>query len=118
MWVGLSATLRDAENFFAIKRDKLRRNRAHVKFRRQQPIASYIPDFYCYAARLAIELDGLHHDHPDQREYDDARTLFLESTGARVLRFSNEEVLHQTDIPVLKHSPPPLPQNGRSASGA
>jgi very-short-patch-repair endonuclease len=68
-----------------------------VKFRRQYPIGNYIPDFYCRTARLAIELDGAYHDSEDQREYDDARTLFLEAIGSRVLRFTNTEVLEQTD---------------------
>src|SRR4051812_7192852 len=77
--------------------DKLRRNRANVKFRRQHPIGNYIPDLYCRSAKLAIELDGSYHDGDGQREYEDARTLFLEAGGSRVLRFSNDEVLNQTD---------------------
>jgi very-short-patch-repair endonuclease len=60
-----------------------RRNRAGVKFRRQHPIRSYIPDFYCRTARLAIELDGGYHDEEEQAEYDYARTLSLEAGGAR-----------------------------------
>jgi very-short-patch-repair endonuclease len=34
----------------AVLWDKLRRNCAGFKFRRQHPIGSYIPDFYCYGA--------------------------------------------------------------------
>ena len=36
------------------------------KFRRQHPIGRYILDFYCYEARLGIELDGGQHAEPDQ----------------------------------------------------
>ena len=74
--------------------EKLRRNRAGFKFRRQHLIGSYIPAFYCYGAKLAIELDGAHHDEEEQREYDDARTLFLEAIGSRV---TDDEVLNRTD---------------------
>ena len=33
-----------------------------LRFRRQHPIEPYVVDFYCAAARLAIELDGESHD--------------------------------------------------------
>ena len=32
-----------------------------VKFRRQHPVPPYVLDFYCHAAKLAIELDGSQH---------------------------------------------------------
>jgi very-short-patch-repair endonuclease len=44
-------------------------------------------DFYCSAAKLAIELDG--DQHAVQREYDDARTQFLNRKGIQVVRFWN-----------------------------
>jgi very-short-patch-repair endonuclease len=31
------------------------------KFRRQEPIGSYIADFLCFSAKLVVELDGLSH---------------------------------------------------------
>jgi very-short-patch-repair endonuclease len=34
---------------------------AHLRFRRQQPVGSYIADFLCPAAKLIIELDGGQH---------------------------------------------------------
>jgi very-short-patch-repair endonuclease len=77
--------------------DKLRRNRMNVKFRRQHPIGSYIPDFYCFAGRLAIELDGSQHGSEGAVEYDEARSDFLAAIGNRVLRFSNDQVLDNAD---------------------
>jgi very-short-patch-repair endonuclease len=58
-----------------------------ASFRRQHPVGPYILDFYCSAAKLAIELDG--DQHAVQREYDDARTKFLNEKGIRVMRFWN-----------------------------
>jgi very-short-patch-repair endonuclease len=61
------------------------------KFRRQQPIGTFIADFYCSEAKLVIELDG--HAHADQVEYDRERTNWLISEGYTVVRFWNGDVL-------------------------
>ena len=63
------------------------------KFRRQVPISGYILDFYCHAAKLVIELDGGGHNSATYRLYDEERTKKLKSSGMRVLRFWNNEVL-------------------------
>jgi len=63
------------------------------KFRRQYPIGGYIVDFYCHAARLAIELDGGGHNAEEQRRYDQERTKILEGAEIRVLRFWNNDLL-------------------------
>lgn len=39
----------------------VRNNRLGVKFRRQVPIGPYIIDFFCFSAKLAVELDGGQH---------------------------------------------------------
>jgi len=44
------------------------------RFIRQHIINSYILDFYCHKAELAIELDGSQHYEKDALEYDQART--------------------------------------------
>jgi very-short-patch-repair endonuclease len=41
---------------------------------------------------LVIEIDGDVHADPDQAEYDEARTGWLEERGYRVLRFQAREV--------------------------
>ena len=70
----------------------LRRNAVDgFHFRRQQVIGGHIVDFYCDAARLAIELDGGVHD--EQWKYDESRDRKISGTGVRVLRISNEAML-------------------------
>ena len=69
-------------------------------FRRQHPIGRFIVDFYCSAARLVIEIDGSSHDTTEQKEFDAARQAHLEEIGLRVLRFSNTQVVNETDAVV------------------
>ena len=68
-----------------------------VHFRRQHPIFDYIPDFVCLNYRLIIEIDGGYHFDGEQPEKDAERTKNLAEQGFAVLRFTNEEVLHDTD---------------------
>jgi len=60
------------------------------KFRRQAPVGRYVLDFYCPALKLAIEVDGQHHQTPWMAEYDDARALYLQAQGIEVVRIANE----------------------------
>ena len=71
--------------------------RLGVHFRRQHPVFDYIPDFVCLAYRLIIEIDGGYHLDGEQPEKDAERTNRLAEQGFTVLRFTNEEVLHDTD---------------------
>ena len=64
-----------------------------AKFLRQFPIGSFVADFACRDAHLAIELDGGQHS-PDS---DAPRTRILEAFGYRVIRFWNSEVFENTD---------------------
>ena len=66
-----------------------------MRFRRQYIIGSYIVDFYCHGAKLAVELDGSQHYDPAEAEKDRIRTAYLESQGVSVLRFSNLDVLRR-----------------------
>ena len=61
------------------------------KFRRQQPLGSYIVDFVCFEKRLIVEVDG--GQHAEQVTSDADRTAWLEAQGFRVLRFWNQDVL-------------------------
>lgn len=63
-----------------------------VRFYRQKVLGSYIVDFYCARARLAIELDGSQHAQPDAVLCDAERTAFLQSYGLQVLRIPNPDV--------------------------
>jgi very-short-patch-repair endonuclease len=66
---------------------------AGLRFRRQHPIAPYILDFYCAAARLAVEVDGLAHDAADQAQHDERRRAWLAARGVTVLRITAADVL-------------------------
>ncbi|MBO5340848.1 MAG: endonuclease domain-containing protein [Oscillospiraceae bacterium] len=66
-----------------------------ARFRRQQPVGPYIVDFYCPAARLAVELDGGGHYEPEQMEYDARRDAYLREQGMRVIRFTNLEIRNE-----------------------
>ncbi|MCY4064408.1 MAG: endonuclease domain-containing protein [Chloroflexi bacterium] len=70
------------------------------RFRRQYAISRYITDFYCPEAKLAIELDGDIHGAKGQAEYDEDRQLYLEELGLSVLRFTNDQVINNTDAVV------------------
>jgi len=71
--------------------NKLRKRQLKgMHFRRQHPYGIYILDFYCFEANLAIEVDG--GIHLFREEYDEERNRYLESSGIRVLRFTNQEI--------------------------
>ncbi|MBQ2927788.1 MAG: endonuclease domain-containing protein [Oscillospiraceae bacterium] len=63
------------------------------RFRRQVAFGRYILDFYCAAAKLAIELDGSQHYEAQGQVYDSQRSAWLNSMGIQVMRFSNLDVL-------------------------
>lgn len=63
-------------------------------FRRQRPVLNYIADFMCKELMLIIEVDGITHSHEEVSEYDSIRQKALENAGFKVIRFTDEEVLH------------------------
>ncbi|HMH33384.1 MAG TPA: DUF559 domain-containing protein, partial [Puia sp.] len=65
-----------------------------IKFRRQHIIDSFIADFISLQHKLIIEIDGLYHQLPETIVSDEERTNILNGLGFRVIRFSNEEILH------------------------
>jgi very-short-patch-repair endonuclease len=65
------------------------------KFRRQHPFKDYVLDFFCYRAKLVIELDG--QQHKSNLEYDSDRTSIIESYGLKVIRFENDEIDNNFD---------------------
>lgn len=75
----------------------LRGNGLKEHFRQQHPICGYIPDFVCLRLRLIIEIDGGYHSEGEQQEQDKIRQDYLEKEGFSFLRFTNEEVLYDTD---------------------
>jgi len=91
----LRQTATDAESYlWSILRNR-RVNRR--KFRRQHPIQPYVLDFFCAELNLCIELDGGQHFDPEGQRKDAIRDAFLRARGIRTLRFTNFEMLRDTD---------------------
>ena len=63
-----------------------------VKIVRQRTIGSYIVDFYCASAKLAIELDGSQHYNDETSRRDTERTENLNTSGVEIIRFSNRDI--------------------------
>jgi adenine-specific DNA-methyltransferase len=113
----LRGQLTDAEQ---ILWSALRDSRLHgIKFRRQHPFGPYVLDFFCVKAQLDVELDGSVHMQPEQREYDDERTSYLNTHGLRVLRLRNEDITDRLDEVMTRimeaasptPQPPPSPDS-------
>jgi very-short-patch-repair endonuclease len=77
---------------------RLRGSPGGVRFRRQHPVGpDYAIDFYCAAARLAVEVDGEVHAKPDAPEYDARRDAYLRSRGLKVVRVPARDILRDAD---------------------
>jgi very-short-patch-repair endonuclease len=64
------------------------------KFMKQRPIDNFIVDFYRAKAKLVIEIDGDSHFNDDAVVYDRQRTAILASYDLKVIRFTNDDVIH------------------------
>ncbi|MFN3537549.1 MAG: endonuclease domain-containing protein [Brevundimonas sp.] len=85
----------EARLYVALRGRKLR----GLKFRRQHPIGPYILDFYCAAAKLAVEVDGASHLTVEQGAHDERRTSWLDRQDIKVLRIAAADVRdHLVDV--------------------
>ena len=66
-----------------------------IKFRRQQPIDSFIVDFVSFENRLVIELDGSQHKVNSGKDYE--RDKYLAEHRFTVLRFWDNEVFENME---------------------
>jgi very-short-patch-repair endonuclease len=64
----------------------LRRSPSGIRFRRQHPIGPYVADFYCPAAKLVIEIDGLVHDFAAPAARDEARNEYMRQLKLEIIR--------------------------------
>ena len=105
---------------------KLRDRRLHgFKFRRQHPVGPFVSDFACVECRLVVELDGGQHYDDEGQRRDATRAAALKAHGFEVLRFSNRELLAETDsVLQMIHDrllashphPGPLPRAGEGGN--
>lgn len=70
------------------------------KFRRQHPVGPYILDFFCPAAALVIEIDGMAHDMGGNPERDERRDSWLAGQGILTLRFAATDIRDNLDCVV------------------
>ena len=75
----------------------LRKGENGFRFRRQHPIGAYIADFFCFKAKLIIEVDGSIHSNEEIKLNDITKQTDLEGLGYTVIRFSNFEVYNQIE---------------------
>ena len=68
-----------------------------LHFRKQHPVGPYVLDFYCDAARLAIEVDGSSHSFGDRPERDERRDSWIAAQGIATLRLSAALILRDVD---------------------
>jgi very-short-patch-repair endonuclease len=73
-----------------------------LKFRRQHPLGSYVLDFFCRDARVAIEIDGEAHNRGDRPQRDRARDEALRLQGIHTLRINAAAVLGDIEA-VVRH---------------
>jgi very-short-patch-repair endonuclease len=66
------------------------------KFRRQHPVGPYIVDFYCPALKVAIELDGRHHEASWRADFESERARALQSHGIEIIRIPNELLIRDS----------------------
>ena len=89
-----------------------KRQTGGMKFRRQVPLGPFIADFYCSAARLVVEVDGI--SHIDSRT-DARRDAWMKSQGIDLFRISNHDVPSNLEGVVVAiqrraaSTPPPNP---------
>jgi len=91
---------------------KLRPN--GIQFRRQHPVGPFVVDFFCKAAGLAIEVDGIAHELGDNPRRDQKRDESMRMQGVETLRIPAEEVRGNLEGVVvhivsccLERTPPP-----------
>ena len=73
----------------------LRESFPTLKWRHQAPVGPFYTDILCFSAKLVIEVDG--DTHADRETRDAGRTKMIEAEGFHVLRFTNTDVMKNTD---------------------
>jgi very-short-patch-repair endonuclease len=73
------------------------RSETGFSIRRQHPIGSYVLDFYCPEAHLAIEVDGAQHTSDDAVIYDEKRDAWLLTKGIETLRIPAAYIMNDAD---------------------
>ncbi|WP_209725263.1 MULTISPECIES: endonuclease domain-containing protein [Asticcacaulis] len=73
------------------------RSETGFSIRRQHPIGSFVLDFYCPEALLAIEVDGAQHTEDEAIAYDEKRDAWLLTKGIATLRIPAVYIMQDAD---------------------
>ncbi|MBO5794611.1 MAG: DUF559 domain-containing protein [Bacteroidaceae bacterium] len=84
--------------------ENLRAGQIGLRVLRQHIVGDYIVDFLLPDINLVIEVDGAYHAERQQADDDERRERDLNKLNYNVIRFSNEEVLHDIDNVIDKIS--------------
>lgn len=76
---------------------RIRNDDRGIHFRKQAPVGPYVLDFYSVNARLAIEVDGVHHTMGNRPERDKERDQWLRDKGIYTYRAIAANVLADPD---------------------
>ena len=76
---------------------RIRGDHGGIHFRKQHPYDPYILDFYSIAAKLAVEVDGIHHVMGDRPVRDAKRDAWLESEAIFTYRVVATELMVDPD---------------------
>ena len=82
--------------------EQLRNNAIGVKFLRQHIIGDYIVDFVSREKGIVVEVDGGYHSEPRQKANDILREQYLEQMSFHIIRFTNEEVINETEYVITQ----------------
>jgi very-short-patch-repair endonuclease len=94
----LARTLRAAPSLpEALLWRQLRLQPDGVKIRRQHPIGDWVLDFYCAAAKVGFEIDGIAHDMGERPLRDQQRDEALGALGIAVVRIAAADVLRSPE---------------------
>lgn len=80
--------------------NQIRGNVLGTKVLRQHIVGDYIVDFLVPYYNLVIEVDGAYHMERDQHDDDLIRSEALNRMGLYVTRFTNKQVLYDTEATV------------------
>ncbi|MGA9582342.1 MAG: endonuclease domain-containing protein [Allosphingosinicella sp.] len=75
----------------------LRTRPGGFKFRRQHPLDRCTGDFYCAAAKLVVEVDGISHEMGDNAARDLRRDAWLREEGLSIIRFNADDVMKDVE---------------------
>ncbi len=80
----------------------LRKRQLGYRFLRQYSVDHFVIDFYCPDLKLAIEVDGASHNHPEKKKYDIQRQKYLEEFNIKFVRIKDEEFLGNPNKAFMK----------------